>query len=170
MQKPKSSAARRCASLRADWACRRSAGGSKQSHVRPCSKAPSDFADEGDIAENIESKALDGAVLLLNQIEAQLRDARRGERLREGFHVVLAGPPNSGKSTLLNALARRDVAIVSPIAGTTRDVIEVRCDLDGLPVTIVDTAGLREAGDVIEERRHGACPGAHGAGRSGALA
>jgi len=110
-----------------------------------------DFADEGDIAENIESKALDGAVLLLNQIEAQLRDARRGERLREGFHVVLAGPPNSGKSTLLNALARRDVAIVSPIAGTTRDVIEVRCDLDGLPVTIVDTAGLREAGDVIEE-------------------
>jgi len=114
-------------------------------------EAALDFADEGDIAENIESEAFGVALVLRNQIEAQLRDARRGERLREGFHVVLAGPPNAGKSTLLNALARRDVAIVSPIAGTTRDVIEVRCDLDGLPVTIVDTAGLREAGDLIEE-------------------
>ena len=110
-----------------------------------------DFADEGDIAENIESEALGAAHVLLHQIESHLKDAGRGERLREGFHVVLAGPPNAGKSTLLNALARRDVAIVSPIAGTTRDVIEVRCDLDGLPVTIVDTAGLREAGDVIEQ-------------------
>lgn len=114
-------------------------------------EAALDFADEGDIAENIETEALGGALGLLDALESHLKDARRGERLREGFHVVLAGPPNAGKSTLLNALARRDVAIVSPIAGTTRDVIEVRCDLDGLPVTIVDTAGLREAGDLIEE-------------------
>ena len=76
---------------------------------------------------------------------------RSGERLREGLTVVLAGPPNAGKSTLLNALARRDVAIVSPIAGTTRDAIEVHCDLGGLPVVIVDTAGLRESGDLIEQ-------------------
>jgi tRNA modification GTPase len=74
-----------------------------------------------------------------------------GERLREGFTVVLAGPPNAGKSTLLNALARREVAIVSPIAGTTRDIIEVHCDLGGLPVIIVDTAGLRDSEDPIEQ-------------------
>jgi tRNA modification GTPase len=114
-------------------------------------EAALDFADEGDIVENVETEALGNALTLLHQIESHLKDSGRGERLREGFHVVLAGPPNAGKSTLLNALARRDVAIVSPIAGTTRDVIEVRCDLDGLPVTIIDTAGLREAGDVIEE-------------------
>ncbi|MCC5977945.1 MAG: tRNA uridine-5-carboxymethylaminomethyl(34) synthesis GTPase MnmE [Salinarimonas sp.] len=110
-----------------------------------------DFADEGDIPDQLENEAQAKALNLSRALEEHLRDARRGERLREGFHVVLAGPPNAGKSTLLNALARRDVAIVSPIAGTTRDVIEVRCDLDGLPVTIIDTAGLREAGDVIEE-------------------
>src|SRR3712207_8837700 len=75
----------------------------------------------------------------------------RGERLRDGFTVVLAGAPNAGKSTLLNALARRDVAIVSDIPGTTRDAIEVRCDLGGLPVTFVDTAGLRASADPIEQ-------------------
>ncbi len=79
-----------------------------------------------------------------------LADGRRGERLREGFFVVLAGPPNAGKSTLLNALSKRDAAIVSEIPGTTRDAIEVRCDLGGLPVTLVDTAGLRETDDPIE--------------------
>lgn len=114
-------------------------------------EAALDFADEGDVPARLEEEAQAAARELLTDLEEHLSDSRRGERLREGFHVVLAGPPNAGKSTLLNALARRDVAIVSPIAGTTRDVIEVRCDLDGLPVTIVDTAGLREAGDVIEE-------------------
>jgi tRNA modification GTPase len=73
-----------------------------------------------------------------------------GERVRDGFVVVLAGPPNAGKSSLLNALARREVAIVSPIAGTTRDAIEVRLDLAGLPVTLIDTAGLRDSDDAIE--------------------
>ena len=72
--------------------------------------------------------------------------------------VVIAGPPNAGKSTLLNALARRDVAIVSPIAGTTRDAIEVRCDLDGLPVMFVDTAGLRDSDDPVEQEGRPARP------------
>ena len=71
--------------------------------------------------------------------------------IREGFRVVLAGPPNVGKSSLLNALARRDVAIVSEEAGTTRDVIEVRLDLEGLPIVVSDTAGIREAAGKIEQ-------------------
>ncbi|WP_210496316.1 tRNA uridine-5-carboxymethylaminomethyl(34) synthesis GTPase MnmE [Microvirga antarctica] len=109
-----------------------------------------DFSDEGDVPD-----ALDGVIAArLATLEASLREvlaSPSGERLRDGLMVVLAGVPNAGKSTLLNALARRDVAIVSPIAGTTRDVIEVRCDLGGFPVTIVDTAGLRETGDAVEQ-------------------
>ncbi|MFD0938692.1 GTPase, partial [Methylobacterium trifolii] len=79
-----------------------------------------------------------------------LADGRRGERLREGFCIVLAGAPNAGKSTLLNALSRREAAIVSERPGTTRDTIEVRLDLGGLPVLLVDTAGLRETEDMLE--------------------
>ena len=90
------------------------------------------------------------AALLARDIRETLADGRRGERLREGFCVVLAGPPNAGKSTLLNALAGRDAAIVSDIPGTTRDAIEVRCDLGGLPVVLVDTAGLRDTVDPVE--------------------
>jgi tRNA modification GTPase len=74
-----------------------------------------------------------------------------GERLREGLVVAIAGPPNVGKSTLMNQLARREVAIVSPHAGTTRDVIEVLLDLDGYPVTVIDTAGIRETDDPVEQ-------------------
>lgn len=108
-------------------------------------EAALDFSDEGDV----DDAALDVALLaraatIRDAITSALADGRRGERLREGFTVVLAGPPNAGKSTLLNALAQRDVAIVSPVAGTTRDAIEVRCDLGGLPVILVDTAGLRD--------------------------
>jgi tRNA modification GTPase len=113
-------------------------------------EASLDFSDEGDVPEDLEADILHR----LDGLQAEIGQAlsnRSGERLREGFTVVLTGPPNAGKSTLLNALARRDVAIVSPIAGTTRDVIEVHCDLGGLPVVIVDTAGLRESGDVIEQ-------------------
>ncbi len=83
-------------------------------------------------------------------ISAHLAQARAGERLREGLTVVILGAPNAGKSSLLNRLAGRDAAIVSSIAGTTRDPIEVHLDLDGLPIVLVDTAGLREAGDEIE--------------------
>ncbi len=75
----------------------------------------------------------------------------KSERLRDGLVVAIAGPPNVGKSTLMNALARREVAIVSPHAGTTRDVIEVSLDLDGYPVTVIDTAGIRETDDPVEQ-------------------
>ena len=77
-------------------------------------------------------------------------DAGRGEALREGLRLAIIGPPNAGKSSLINALARRDVAIVSETPGTTRDVIEVRLDLGGYPVQVADTAGLRETSDAIE--------------------
>lgn len=114
-------------------------------------EAALDFADEGDVPDTLEGEARAASRSLSGAIEALLAQGRGGERLREGFHVVLAGPPNAGKSTLLNALARRDVAIVSAVPGTTRDVIETRCDLDGSPVIFADTAGLRDSGDAIEQ-------------------
>ncbi len=114
-------------------------------------EAALDFADEGDVDEvGLDAAQAERAACLSQEIREALADGRRGERLREGFFVVLAGPPNAGKSTLLNALSKRDAAIVSEIPGTTRDAIEVRCDLGGLPVTLVDTAGLRETDDPIE--------------------
>ena len=84
------------------------------------------------------------------EIAAHLVDGHRGERLRAGLTVAVVGPPNAGKSSLVNRLARRDVAIVTPLPGTTRDVLEVHLDLAGYPVTLLDTAGLREAADIIE--------------------
>jgi tRNA modification GTPase len=113
-------------------------------------EASLDFSDEGDVPEDLEAEILRKLTLLAEDIRQVLAN-RSGERLREGLTVVLAGPPNAGKSTLLNALAQRDVAIVSPIAGTTRDTIEVHCDLGGLPVVITDTAGLRDTHDLIEQ-------------------
>ena len=88
---------------------------------------------------------------LHREIEEVLAAQGRSERLREGLVVAIAGPPNVGKSTLMNQLARREVAIVSPHAGTTRDVIEVQLDLDGYPVTVIDTAGIRETDDPVEQ-------------------
>ncbi len=119
--------------------------------VLAATEAALDFSDEGDVDdEALPEAARSAASHARDAIRATLADGRRGERLRDGFTVVLAGAPNAGKSTLLNALARRDVAIVSDIPGTTRDAIEVRCDLGGLPVLLVDTAGLRDSTDAIE--------------------
>jgi tRNA modification GTPase len=109
-----------------------------------------DFADEGDVPATLRAQAQDAGRQLRDDIRAALDDRHRGERLREGLVVAIAGPPNAGKSTLLNRLARREAAIVSPYPGTTRDVIEVHLDLDGYPVTLLDTAGVREADDPVE--------------------
>jgi tRNA modification GTPase len=110
-----------------------------------------DFSDEADVPENLVEPALFAAQQLRNKIAACLADGGRGERLRDGLVVAIAGPPNAGKSTLLNRMARREAAIVSPIPGTTRDVIEVHLDLDGYPLTLLDTAGIRESTDPVEQ-------------------
>jgi tRNA modification GTPase len=110
-----------------------------------------DFADEGDVPTELIAPALTKIKMLLGEIRQVLAAQGHSERLREGLVVAIAGPPNVGKSTLINQLARREVAIVSPHAGTTRDVIEVQLDLDGYPVTVIDTAGIRETDDPVEQ-------------------
>jgi tRNA modification GTPase len=110
-----------------------------------------DFSDEADVPAELIAPALKKIKTLLGEIQQVLAAQGHGERLREGLVVTIAGPPNVGKSTLMNQLARREVAIVSPHAGTTRDVIEVQLDLDGYPVTVIDTAGIRETADPVEQ-------------------
>src|SRR5437762_31095 len=110
-----------------------------------------DFSDEGDVPAELIAPAVAKIKALLGEIQQALAAEGRSERLREGLVVAIAGPPNVGKSTLMNQLARREVAIVSPHAGTTRDIIEVQLDLDGYPVTVIDTAGIRETGDPVEQ-------------------
>src|SRR6516165_5930595 len=110
-----------------------------------------DFADEADVPEDLIGPALRGAQQLRDEIAQALAQAGRGERLRDGLVVAISGPPNAGKSTVLNRLARREAAIVSPYAGTTRDVIEVHLDLDGYPLTILDTAGIRGSCEPVEQ-------------------
>ena len=110
-----------------------------------------DFSDEGDVPAELIAPALAKIKALLGEIEEVLAAQGQSERLRDGLVVAIAGPPNVGKSTLMNQLARREVAIVSPHAGTTRDVIEVQLDLDGYPVTVIDTAGIRETDDPVEQ-------------------
>jgi tRNA modification GTPase len=110
-----------------------------------------DFSDEGDVPAELIAPALERIKALLAEIKEVLAAQGKAERLREGVIVAIAGPPNVGKSTLMNQLARREVAIVSPHAGTTRDVIEVQLDLDGYPATVIDTAGIRETEDPVEQ-------------------
>lgn len=113
-------------------------------------EASIDFPDESDIPGEIDLSALEPIEALAAELEAALGDAGRLASVREGFRIAILGPPNAGKSSLMNRLARREAAIVSPIAGTTRDVVEVRLVLAGYPVWVADTAGLREASDAIE--------------------
>jgi len=110
-----------------------------------------DFADEDDVPAGVAVEVGPKITALATEIDRYLADGHRGEMIRDGLTVVIAGAPNVGKSSLMNALARRDVAIVSDIPGTTRDMIEVRLDLSGVPVTVVDTAGLRDSADLIEQ-------------------
>lgn len=112
-------------------------------------EAEIDFPDE-DLPGALAQRAGPLLQALADDMGRHLNDAHRGERIRDGFRIAIIGPPNAGKSSLLNALAQREAAIVSDIPGTTRDVVEVRLVLAGYPVWIADTAGLREAADAIE--------------------
>jgi len=112
-------------------------------------EAEIDFPDE-ELPDALSQRASPLLASLAADMGAHLDDAHRGERIRDGYRIAIIGPPNAGKSSLLNALAKREAAIVSDIPGTTRDVVEVRLVLAGYPVWIADTAGLREAADAIE--------------------
>jgi tRNA modification GTPase len=113
-------------------------------------EAAIDFPDE-DLPPEIEDRILDETEMLAAEIERHLADGHRGERLRDGIMVAIVGPPNVGKSSLLNRIARREAAITSPAAGTTRDIVEIAIDLQGYPVILADTAGLRESDDLVEQ-------------------
>lgn len=113
-------------------------------------EATIDFVDEA-VPVDVYPEVRELVGVVKDEVQHEASGVRVRERIRDGFEVALVGPPNSGKSTLLNRLAGREAAITSDIAGTTRDVIEVRMDLEGLPVTILDTAGLRSSADELEE-------------------
>ncbi|KAK0242322.1 tRNA modification GTPase TrmE [Armillaria nabsnona] len=109
-----------------------------------------DFGEGEDIEDGVYEQARERVKNLCNTIEGHLRDKRRGEIIRSGIRLAIFGPPNAGKSSLLNFLAQREAAIVTPVPGTTRDILELSLDIGGLPVIISDTAGLRATTDLVE--------------------
>jgi tRNA modification GTPase len=113
-------------------------------------EAEIDFADE-DLPDGIGAATRTAVAAVRTEMAAHLADGRRGEIVRDGFSIAIVGPPNAGKSSLLNALAQRDAAIVAETAGTTRDVVEVRLDIGGYAAVVADTAGLRSGADPVEE-------------------
>ncbi len=118
--------------------------------MRAMIEAELDFSDEEDVPDDASAQVWGDAGSLVQEIRDVLDDGRRGEIIREGFQIVLMGAPNAGKSSLLNALAKREAAIVTDEPGTTRDLIEVKLDLNGYPVVLVDTAGLRDTEGKVE--------------------
>jgi tRNA modification GTPase len=119
-------------------------------HARAMIEAELDFSEEGDVPGSVAAAVWDDVRRLVAEIEAHLAGFHRAEIIREGYSVVIAGPPNAGKSSLLNALARRDVAIVTEEPGTTRDLVHVALDLGGMKVVVTDTAGIREGAGRVE--------------------
>ena len=119
-------------------------------HMRALIEAELDFSEEEDIPEEISKEGFSQVMAIKDEIESHLNDNRAGEIIRDGFKIALMGKPNAGKSSLLNALAKRDVAIVTNEAGTTRDVIDVHLDIDGYAVIVSDTAGLRVSENIVE--------------------
>ncbi len=118
--------------------------------ARSMIEADIDFAEGEELPGSVVDRAWAEIAAVRQEISDALVDSRRGERLRDGIEVVILGPPNAGKSSLLNWLSQREAAIVSPEPGTTRDLVEVRMDLEGYPLTLTDTAGLRETSAFVE--------------------
>lgn len=118
--------------------------------ARALVEAELDFSDEADVPGSVSDQVWDGVAALRRNVEAHMSGYGKAEILRDGFDVVLLGAPNAGKSSLLNALARREAAIVTPEPGTTRDLIDVVLDIDGLKVRVTDTAGIRETDGLVE--------------------
>ncbi|MGN6448303.1 MAG: tRNA uridine-5-carboxymethylaminomethyl(34) synthesis GTPase MnmE [Brucella intermedia] len=114
-------------------------------------EAELDFADESDVPGSVSEQVWQSLALVRTEIESHIASGKRASMLRDGLHVVIVGAPNAGKSSLLNFLAGREVAIISEEAGTTRDLLEVKLDLGGIPVYVTDTAGLRETESVVEK-------------------